>query len=149
MIEYKDMRKLIRKYFLLVFVFFLILVGALIGLFYGGEVSYKTPDSIAKSQAKILIEKVGRLVFLPGDETPTIATVSDPAALDNQEFFAEAKKGDQVLIYTNARKAILYDPAANKIVNMATLNIGDNAPALPNFQGNQLKILNSAGENQF
>jgi len=143
------MRKFIQKYFLLIFVLFLIFLGVLIGLFYGNKTSYKTPDSIAKSQAKILVEKVGKLVFLPQDETPTIATVSDPAMLKNQEFFAEAKKGDQVLIYTNARKAILYDPAANKIVNMATLNVGDNASPLPNFQGNQLKVLNAAGESQF
>ena len=55
-------------------------------------------------------------------ETPTIATVSDPEALKNQAFFVDAKKGYKVLIYSNAKKAFLYDPSADKIVNIAPLN---------------------------
>jgi hypothetical protein len=58
----------------------------------------------------------------------------------------DAKKGDKVLIYTNAKKAILYDPELNKIVNVAPLNIGDQkvtapAPATTNTS--------SAGKNKF
>ena len=62
-------------------------------------------------------------MFLPSDELPTIATVSDPEALQNQSFFIDAKKGDKVLIYSNARKAILYDPIANKIITIAPVNL--------------------------
>ena len=39
-------------------------------------------------------------------------------------FFSKAKVGDKVIIYTNARKAILYDPVAGKIVEVAPVNIG-------------------------
>ena len=73
-----------------------------------------------------LIEQVGKLMVLP-DETPTIATVTDPAKLKDQEFFAAAKVGDKVLIYTGIGKAILYDPTANKITNVAPVTV--NAPA--------------------
>src|SRR5258708_6866133 len=55
-----------------------------------------------------LLADVGKLMVLPEGEAPTIATVVDPAKLKSQPFFADAKVGDKVLIYTFARKAILY-----------------------------------------
>jgi hypothetical protein len=54
-----------------------------------------------------------------------VATVSDPEKLKEQPFFTQAKKGDKLLIYAKARKAILYDPAINKIIEVSTLNIGN------------------------
>jgi hypothetical protein len=79
-------------------------------------------------ETKALIAEVGKLMFLPENETPTIATVSDPSKLKDQSFFVDAKEGDKVLIYTNAKKAILYDPLAKKIVNVAPINLGANTP---------------------
>ena len=70
-----------------------------------------------------LISKLKELIILPEDEKPTIATVSDPEQLKNQAFFVKAKKGDKVIIYAKARKAILYDPEANKIVEVAPINL--------------------------
>lgn len=80
------------------------------------------------SDTKVLIAEVGKLMFLPENETPTVATVSDPSKLKDQSFFVDAKEGDKVLIYTNAKKAILYDPSAKKIVNVAPINLGTNTP---------------------
>ena len=74
-----------------------------------------------------IVTRVGELIVLPEGENPTIATVSDPERLRDQPFFAKAKVGDQVLIYTNAHKAILYDPKQHKILEVAPLNIGDTA----------------------
>lgn len=71
---------------------------------------------------KALLAKIGLLIELP-DEQPTIARVSDPERLKNQAFFERAKKGDVVVIYTKSRKAILYDPIANKIIDVAPINI--------------------------
>lgn len=82
------------------------------------------PQKIAREETKALINKVSKLIVLPEGEEPTIATVSDPEKLKDQPFFAKAKKGDKVLIYTNARKAILYDPQNNRIVEVAPVNIG-------------------------
>ena len=77
----------------------------------------------AKSNAQALVEEVSRLISLPQDEEPTVATVSDPQLLKNQAFFANAKAGDKVLIYTRARKAVLYDPVNKKILEVAPLNV--------------------------
>lgn len=90
--------------------------------FYEPKVYFQNKDP-EKNEAKILAKRVGELMFLPQDELPTIATVSDPDALKNQSFFIDAKKGDKVLIYSNAKKAILYDPVANKIITIAPVNL--------------------------
>ena len=82
------------------------------------------PQKIAQGEIVDIVKKVGELIMLPEGETPTVATVTDPEQLRDQSFFAKAKVGDKVLIYTNARKAILYSPAQNKIIEVAPLNIG-------------------------
>ena len=72
---------------------------------------------------RALISEVGRIAVLPRDETPTIATVADPEALSNQDFFADAEVGYKVLIYPLAKKAFLYDPQSKKIVNIGPIAI--------------------------
>ena len=86
------------------------------------------PQKIAQDERAALLAQVSRLIVLPSGEDPTIATVSNIDVLRSQPFFANAKNGDQVLIYANARKAILYDPNANKIIEVAPINIGNPQP---------------------
>ncbi len=80
-------------------------------------------NETANIQAQKLIDKVGVLIELPTNEQPTIATVSDKTKLSGQAFFARAENGDKVLIYSNAKKAILYRPSINKIIEVSVLNI--------------------------
>jgi|SRR3989344_772766 len=82
------------------------------------------PNKLAKEETTKLVAQVSKLIVLPEGEVPTVATVSDPDKLKDQPFFAKAKKGDKVLLYANARKAILYDVENNKIVDVAPINIG-------------------------
>ncbi len=83
------------------------------------------PQLAAQEDTNKLLERVGRLIVLPVGEEPTIATVSDPEKLKDQAFFAQAQIGYKVLIYANAKKAILYDPSEDKIVEVAPVNIGN------------------------
>jgi hypothetical protein len=76
-----------------------------------------------QSEAQELVRKVSRLMMLPTNEKPTIATVSDLRKLQGQEFFKNAHNGDKVLIYTKAKMAILYDPKQNLILAVSPLNI--------------------------
>lgn len=76
-------------------------------------------------EAQNIIEEVGRLIMLPEDEKPTVATVSEPEKIKNQPFFARAKAGDKVLIYVKSKKAYLYDPVARKLVEVAPLSSDD------------------------
>jgi len=82
------------------------------------------PQVAAKNELQELMFKVGKLVVLPEGEEPTLATVADPEQLKDQPFFARAKKGDKVLVYNKAQKAILYDPVLNKIVEIAPITNG-------------------------
>jgi len=83
------------------------------------------PNSVVKD----LLVKVGKLIDLPTGEQPTVATVTNPDLIKNQPFFTKAKKGDRVILYPNARLAILFDEQANKIVNFGTLNVGAATPS--------------------
>ncbi len=100
--------------------------------FYSKTVTATPADQQAavKAESKALVAQIGRLILLP-DEEPTVATVSDPNALKNQPFFAKAKKGDRLLLYTTAKKAILYDPVDDKIVEVAPIVIGNPTTAAP------------------
>lgn len=84
----------------------------------------KSPQKTAQEETRLLTAAVSQLIVLPEGEDPTIATVNDPEKLKDQPFFARAQKGDKVLIYTRAKKAILYNPFSNKIVEVAPVNIG-------------------------
>ena len=77
-----------------------------------------------QAEVQKMVSEVGKLIALPAGETPTVATVTDITKLKSQPFFQNAKNGDKVLIYANAKQAILYDPNLKKILNVAPLNIG-------------------------
>lgn len=76
----------------------------------------------AQAEANALVAKVSKLMTLPTDETPTIATVTDVSIVADQPFFKNAQNGDKVLIYQKAGKAILYRESENKIIEVGAVN---------------------------
>ncbi len=134
----QNRRKFFRRYFPALLVVLVILLAITSTYFY--KKSKTNPDAATQAEVKSLVEKVSRLLIVPTDETPTVATVSDPDALKNQAFFADAKKGDKVLIYSNAKKAVLYDPSVDKIVNVAPLTTEtESNPSAPSVGGSTKK----------
>jgi len=113
------------------------------------EAIIKDPQKLGKEDAKRLVESLRKLMELPADEEPTIATVADASKLKDQPFFANSQNGDRVIVYTKARKAILYRPSTNKIIDVAPVSLGENQgqssaeetpappapPALPMMEG--------------
>lgn len=91
------------------------------------QLKLTNPTEAAKQDAKETIVAVGKLLMLPPDEEPTVMQVTDVSKLKDQAFFANAQNGDKVLIYTTAKKAILYRPGTNKIIDVAPVNIGNTA----------------------
>lgn len=109
----------------------LIVVAFIIGGAAAGGYSYyqnqqraKDPQKAAQEEGKKLIEKVGKLIELPQGEEPTIATITDKERLKDQPFFQRAENEDKVLIFTQAKKAVLYRPGLNKVIEVAPINIG-------------------------
>lgn len=113
----------------------IVLLIVIVLLISGGFVYYNNQKKLQDTQETIslseqrekenteLIEKVGKLMLLPENEQPTIATVSDKSQLSSQPFFDKAQDGDKVLVYANAKKAILYRPSTNQIIEVAPVNI--------------------------
>jgi hypothetical protein len=97
------------------------------------------PTVAAQTEAQTLISQIGKLTDLPQGETPTVATVTDITKLKDQPFFTNAKNGDKVLIYTTAKKAYLYRPSTNKLINIAPVNLGSGQSngTTSNTSGNQ------------
>ncbi len=105
----------------------ILLVGvsiAAISLYQKVAMLEQSSPSVKQQEVAAIVAKVGKLIVLPEGETPTVATVTDPEKLKDQAFFANAKSGDKVLIYANAKKAFLYDPVNDKLIDVAPLNIG-------------------------
>lgn len=105
----------------------IILVGVWVGYraWFPGEPTSSAPvsgeEQAATAEIESLITKISRHIMLPPGEEPTVATVSDPAKLKDQAFFANAQVGDKVLIYTKARKAYLYDPEGDILLEVAPI----------------------------
>jgi len=102
----------------------------------------KNPNQIAQQETQKLINQVSKLILLPTDEIPIINIVGDAEELKKtQPFFLNAKNGDKVLIYANAKKAILYDSVNNKIIEVAPLSIDNpNIPVLEDVSKPALEI---------
>jgi hypothetical protein len=89
----------------------------------------KTPQQQRTAQNQILdlAQRVGKLVSLPPNEVPAVASITDVNKLAGQVFFAKAKDGDKVLIYSQAKKAFLYRPSTNQVINVANVDDGGQA----------------------
>lgn len=84
----------------------------------------QNPEAQAQLETEKLLKEVGKVYALPGG-TPTVATVSDRSKLSDQQFFASSQNGDKVLIYTDAKKAILYRPSTGQVIEVGPITIQD------------------------
>jgi len=97
-----------------------------------------TPEGqqqLAKEEIAQLTALVGKLIVLPADEEPVVATILDVEKLSkDQPFYRNAKNGDKVLIYIKAQQAIVYDAVRNILVNVGPVSVqgsGSQAAAAP------------------
>jgi uncharacterized protein YoxC len=99
----------------------------------------KNPNQVAQAEIDAVVANVGKIIDLPKDETPTLATVQDKDKLKDQPFFAQAQNGDKILIYTKSKKAIIYRPKDNILVNVGPIVI--DPKTLP-----QLALVDAGGD---
>ena len=85
-----------------------------------------------QKETAALLQEVSKLMALPKDEAPTVATVSDIEKLKGQSFFKSAQNGDKMLIYASTKKAILYRPSEKRIIDVGFVNLNQSASASAN-----------------
>ncbi len=117
-----------RKLILPILILILIIAGASGTYYYyqkyqQAQFALDNPDLTAQNEVRILTDKLGKLIELPTDEEPTVATVLDKEKLKDQGFFVKAENGDKVVIYSKSRKAILYRESTNKIIEVAPIDL--------------------------
>lgn len=79
----------------------------------------------AQSEVESLLAEVSQFMALPTDEQPTVATVTDVEKVKSQSFFRNAQNGDRVIIYSTAKRAILYRQAEKKIIEVGSISINN------------------------
>lgn len=107
-------------------VIFIVLAATLPSLYFyhkgmQAEQNARTPSSSNLQTTAAVVKQVSRHILLPSGEQPTVATVSDASKVRGQAFFANAASGDKVLIYAQAKKAYLYRPSIDRIIEVAPL----------------------------
>jgi hypothetical protein len=103
-------------------VYYLSLTAALmvIVLAVGGYFIYRGKHT---PEADTILAEVQSRILLPQGEVPTLATVSDVNKLKSQPFFVKAANGDKVIIFAQAKKAILYRPSTKQIIEVGPVNM--------------------------
>lgn len=102
--------------------------------------SIEGQKEVAKKEVNALLAKVRKHMVLPDNEEPVVATVTDKEALaKEQPFYQNAHNGDRVIAYMTARKAIIYDPIQDLIVNAGPIYVDSSAQKqqLQNNNANQ------------
>ena len=78
--------------------------------------------------AKQIVNKVRKLFVIPADVDPTVATIVDVNELRTRNaFYNKAKNGDNLIVTQD--RAILYDPVADKIIDVVPVQIQATATA--------------------
>ncbi|MCL4364434.1 hypothetical protein M1328_04325 [Patescibacteria group bacterium] len=121
-----------KKFFFIVLIVIVLALGGVTYYFYSKYQNLNTiinnPNKAAQEDINQTLNKIGKFMLLPTKEQPTLATVVDASKLKTQPFFANAQNGDRVILYVNAKLAILYRPGDNKIINVGPLLIQNPSP---------------------
>lgn len=114
-----------KKIIFLILVLIVLIIAAVLGFYFfsqyqKGNLFGKYGQSAGAKDNNDLVAKVGKIYKLP-NETPSVATVSDITKLRNQTLFQNAQNGDKVLIFNKAKRAIVYRPSENMIIEVGNI----------------------------
>ena len=106
--------------------FFILLFAISLGLtgffFYQYRISQQQLSQATVDNTEFILKKVARLTLIPKDEKPSIASVSSKDQLPDQAFFRNAEIGDKLIVFTKSKKAILYRPSLDRIVEVTSVD---------------------------
>lgn len=82
---------------------------------YKNQMAQKQKKRAAEEQA--VVDKIYKLLRLP-NETPIFMTVYNEKDFQNNDLFRVVKTGDKILVYLNAKQAIIYRPSTNQVIEV-------------------------------
>lgn len=80
-------------------------------------------QELNKTQVNQLLGEMRSIIVLPKGEDPVVATIVDIKQLKDKEFYKDAKNGDRVVVFSNAKKAYIYRPETKTIVNVGAFQV--------------------------
>jgi uncharacterized protein (UPF0333 family) len=90
------------------------------------NLSANASAKLTDSQVSRIVERIGKFMVLPENETPTVVVVHDAESAQQQAFYQGVKNGDVLVVYS--KTAILYDPVHNKLLNVSPLSRAEATP---------------------
>lgn len=92
------------------------------------ELKNKTTQDSSQETANQVRANVAKLINIPLDPPPTVASISDIDKLkESNEFFAVAQNGDYLILTGN--RAILYNLEKNIILDVAPFRVNSPSPS--------------------
>lgn len=110
---------------ILILIIILLLAFAIFKKFYNpkDELGKKT-EQLSDKQTTAIVKKISKLIVVPADEKPMIVPISNADELiAEQRFYIGSEDGDYVIVYPNAKKAIIYRESENKLINVGPVII--------------------------
>jgi hypothetical protein len=92
------------------------------------ELQAASPQGVTGlNDAERVVRQVNLMAELPQTEIPTLVPIDDKEKVKTIDFFKNAQSGDYVLVYQQAKFAVLYRPSSFKIINMGpqTFTVGN------------------------
>lgn len=83
---------------------------------------------LLNSENQKILEKVSQLMELPAEKPQQIVTISDLDSIANQPLLSKAQLGDVFVLFTSAKKAILYRPSQHKIIDVIPVTASTPSP---------------------
>lgn len=99
---------------------------------------HKSSSHTGKDEMISVRKRVSKLVLLPSNEDPTLATVQDTKKLTDSFLKNNAVNGDKILVYVKAKKVYIYRPSLNRIVTIGPLQID---PSISEVKDTRIMIL--------
>lgn len=80
-------------------------------------------QELSKTQTQELLGEMRKIIIMPTNEDPVVATITDINQLKDKEFYKDAQNGDRVVVFANAKKAYIYSPERKLIVNVGAFQL--------------------------
>jgi len=85
----------------------------------------------AKKKTEEVVSQISKLIMVTDSTNAVLATIADKSKLSGQKFFDLAENGDELVLFPNMQKAVIYRPSVNKIIDVGPFNPNAQASSTP------------------